>query len=236
MNRQRRLALLLSPLVITSLALAPAVAAQAATPGSAPAQKGGPFCALEEVGKKDNPRYDLVLEDFPRNARVSASGPEALPSKKVNGNGDHTFKDVEYGKYTVSYQQKGQERKVPCETPPPPKDGAGTVDLVDVDITKIDPPHTPPVDCKGPMQLVANGVIKAKGKGNVTYQWRTPGKTHPQQSVPFTGPEEPKPVTKEFTIPARPGAAGQDTEVSVTLIVIKPSQADAEQKLTFKCV
>ena len=236
MNRQRRLVLLLSPLVITSLALAPAVAAQAASPASAPAQKGGPSCELERVGKKDSPKHNLVLDNFPKNTHVRAVSDEETVSGKVNKNGDRTFKDVEYGEYTVFFKSKGKNQKVSCETPPPPKDGAkpGAVDLVDLDFVNAAP--LTGLDCKNTMKFTATGVIKAKGKGTVTYQWSTPGKTHAPQKLEFTGPEEAKQVTKEFTIPARPNAAaGSEQESFADLKVTAPSTASANGDFKFKC-
>jgi hypothetical protein len=235
MNRQRRRRIaLLSPLVITSVAFAPVVAAHAASPESASAKKGGPSCELEAVGKKADPTYNLVLDGFPRNVRVQATSEEENVSGNVNQNGDRTFKDVEYSEYTVSYKSKGKTLKVPCSTPPPPKDKAGAVDLVDLDVVSLAP--LTGLDCKNTMKFTASGVIKAKGKGTVTYQWATPGKTHAQQKIEFTGPEESKTVTKEFTIPAKAGAAaGSEQSTFADLKVTAPSSASANGDFKFKC-
>ncbi|MEV5319229.1 hypothetical protein AB0K92_16530 [Streptomyces sp. NPDC052687] len=185
------------------------------------------------MGKKASPTYNLVLDSFPKNTHVRATSDEETVSGKVNRNGDRTFKNVEYGEYTVFYKSKGKNQKVSCDTPPPPKDKAGAVDLIDLDFVSATPATA---DCKNAMKFTATGVIKAKGKGTVNYQWATPGKTHAQEKVEFTGPEESKTVTKQFTIPARPdAAAGSEQSSFADLKVTAPSTASADGDFKFKC-
>jgi hypothetical protein len=221
--------------VITAVAFAPAVAAHAASPGSVPAQKGGPSCELEQVGKKASPTYNLVLEDFPKNTHVRAESDEETVSDEVNKNGDWTFRNVEYGAYTASYKSKGQTKKVPCETPPPPKDQPGAVDVIDFDLLAPEKPADP-VDCAQPVKITAKAVIKAKGKGTVSYQWTTRTKAHVVEKATFAGPgPEDKTVTKAFEIPAGTFPANTDATVPVKLAITNPPGGSDSSDIKFKC-
>lgn len=106
MNRHVRYALL-TPLLVSSVALPPAMAAHASPVDRAPTALGAApqaACKLEVAAGTDPVEFDLVLTEFKPGAQVKVTGPEKF-SRTVDNAGSFTEQDVKKGTYTVKVNQ-----------------------------------------------------------------------------------------------------------------------------------
>lgn len=136
MNRHVRYALL-TPLLVSSVALPPAMAAHASPVDRAPtALCAAPqaACKREVAAGTDPVEFDLVLTGFKPGAQVKVTGPEKF-SRTVDNAGSFTEQDVKKGTYTVKVNQGRNHNQLtvncakPARVPPPlpswwPRNGA----------------------------------------------------------------------------------------------------------------
>lgn len=189
LNGHRLLTLLAAPLLVSSVALTPAFAAQSRTVAAAPAS---PSCKLvpDGTGEPGGDRgYDLRLSGFPANQSVRVGGPSSFKTT-VDGQGDLERQDVRYGKYNVSYKDPGgnQSKRVGCTTPrEKPGSGKQDVKVTNVQVKTLTKPGTV-VDCTKSNKAEFDGVITATGQGKVDYYWTYASSADPHSSgsVTFT--------------------------------------------------
>ncbi|MEV6578798.1 hypothetical protein AB0M92_11635 [Streptomyces sp. NPDC051582] len=177
-NRHRLLVLLAAPLLVSSVALAPAVAAQGRPVGAEAARvPAAPSCELSpgSGGGKPagNARYDLHLSGFAPNQSVRVEGKSSFRAT-VSGDGSLDRQGVRYGTYGVDYRDGGskQGRHVTCTTPPreDPGGGKGDVKVTKVEVMALTKSGTT-VDCTTPPKFEFDGRITGSGKGSVGYYW-----------------------------------------------------------------
>ncbi|MCX5378662.1 hypothetical protein [Streptomyces sp. NBC_00091] len=168
MNRHRHLTLLAAPLLASSVVLAPALAAPAAS-AALPAA----FCELvpgASGGQGGETSYDLRLSGFAPGQSVTIDGPRTNLRTRVDDQGSFDKQDVRYGKYSVS--SKGG--RIGCATPPREKHDGGSgkqkVQVTKVEVLTLTKSGTV-VDCTKPVKAAFDGKITAVGKGDVRYFW-----------------------------------------------------------------
>ncbi|MFD9335790.1 hypothetical protein ACFWBF_15475 [Streptomyces sp. NPDC060028] len=190
LNGHRLLTLLAAPLLVSSVALTPAFAAQGRTAAAAPA---GPSCELVPNGTGEpagDRGYDLRLSGFPANQSVRVEGPKSSFKTTVDGQGDLDRQDVRYGKYNVSYKDHGgnQNKRVGCTAPREnPGRGKQDVKVTNVEVKTLTKPGTV-VDCTKSNKAEFDGSITATGQGKVDYYWTYASSADPLSSgsVTFT--------------------------------------------------
>ncbi|WP_405758889.1 hypothetical protein [Streptomyces sp. NBC_00073] len=168
MNRHVRYALL-TPLLVSSVALPPAMAARASPVDRAPTALGAApqaACKLEVAAGTDPVEFDLVLTEFKPGAQVKVTGPEKF-SRTVDNAGSFTEQDVKKGTYTVKVNQGRNHNQLtvncakPARVPPTAK-----AHISDVDITGAST-ATPKVDCSQPQDVKFEGKLTGTGTGDV---------------------------------------------------------------------
>ncbi|MHA5054785.1 hypothetical protein [Streptomyces sp. SD15] len=219
MNRHRRYALL-APLLVSSVALPPTTAAQAAPadrPPAALSAPAGPSCKLEVAPGTKPVEFDLVLTGFKAGERVQIEGPKRFTGV-INGQGKFDEENVPRGNYTVITGNKKTRNRIACEKPPRTP-AAPALDVTDADAKAIAP--TGPVDCAKPQDVKFQGTLTGTGTGTVKYVWNGPNGKQSAPSVEFT---QPSTNTTVFTVTAPPRAAAADPPPKVTVRLSVPKQ------------
>ncbi|MFD5510344.1 hypothetical protein [Streptomyces sp. NPDC059761] len=170
--------LLAAPVLASSVALAPAFAAQGRTAAAGAARAPmAPSCELTPGSGGGNPggnmRYDLHLSGFAPNQSVRVEGKSSFRTT-VDGAGSLDRQGVRYGTYGVSYREGGskQGKHVACVTPPreKPGSGKGNVQVTKVEVLTLTKSGST-VDCTEPPKLEFDGKITGTGQGKVRYFW-----------------------------------------------------------------
>ncbi|WCD83850.1 hypothetical protein KPP03845_100169 [Streptomyces xanthophaeus] len=190
LNGHRLLTALAAPLLVSSVALAPAFAAPGNSAAVAPT---GPSCELVPNGAGDpggDRGYDLRLSGFPANQSVRVEGPRSSFRATVDGQGSLDRQDVRYGKYSVNYRDGGenQRKRVGCATTgQKPGSGKQDVKVTGVAVKTLTKPGTV-VDCTKTNKAEFDGSITATGQGKVDYYWTYASSADPHSSgsVDFT--------------------------------------------------
>ncbi|GAA3375151.1 hypothetical protein GCM10020367_41830 [Streptomyces sannanensis] len=245
MNRKRRLALI-TPLVASSVALAPAVAAAQGSaeevPGSASALPTAKCALVLGTSAENEPAtYDLKLSGFNSGQRVTITSSSGREDVRVRSNGKYTSEDVDYGDYSV----KGRNLSITCskvpekapEKAPPkkeekPSEAGGPVEVTDVNVALT--PGTPDkVDCSKTNTVAVDGSVIGTGKGKVPLLWTLPNEKKSPSSVEFTGgATQTITVTKVVSVPPR--ATPTDTSVSFAAVLDAPKNDASSGKVTIK--
>ena len=239
-NRRRCLVLLAAPLLASSVALTPALAATgstAAQPGAAPT---APACQLLPGGNGPGgaSSYKLHLGGFPANQAVRVEGPKTSLQVKVNGKGVLDRQGLRHGTYSVSYKAAGsqQAKRVTCATPPPQKPGGGKQD---VRVTKVEvvilTPAGSVIDCTKGTTAEFDGKITATGTGKVRYYWTFASSSTPVSpgSVDFAPPTTGHALLHVVEVPPQPNATTVSTFVTLHLPDQKLSARSGQ--VTFTC-
>ncbi|GHI85051.1 hypothetical protein ACWGF3_00455 [Streptomyces xanthophaeus] len=208
--------LLAAPFLASSVALAPAVAAQerAAEPGAVPMVSS---CKLAPDGSAkpgSDTGYVLRLAGFPAKQSVQVDGPKTSFRATVNAKGELDRKGLRHGTYSVSYKVGQQSKRVTCATPPPQKPaGKQTVKITKLEVVVLTPAGTV-IDCTKPTTAEFDGKITATGQGKVRYYW-----TYASSATPAS------PGTLDFN--------PRTTNHTLLHVVEVPGQANASKITTF---
>ncbi|MFD9268634.1 hypothetical protein ACFWB1_15975 [Streptomyces goshikiensis] len=224
MNRSARFALL-TPLLVSAVAMPPTMAAHA-TP-AAPATAPQAACALKVTpGTSD---FELELTGFKPGQQVNVEGPEKF-TRTIQANGSFTEPDVTKGSYTAKFGKNKKNRqaigctKAPKITP---------VRITDAEITS---PEASPaeVDCSITQSVTFVGRLTGTGTGDVDYKWVSGGRSS-TPSLKFTAPSTP---TAGFPVKvpgrAAPPAGAASPPVHVTATLTAGGSQDT-QEFTLKC-
>ncbi|MBW5485101.1 hypothetical protein [Streptomyces bambusae] len=232
MNRHARHALL-TPLLVSAVAVPPAMAAQAAPLGvAAPGAVPQAVCKLVVATGTNPVEFDLQLTGFRAGQQVRVEGPETF-TRTVSASGSVTEEDVKKGSYTVIVRGDRNNRGMtvscskPPRTPPPPATGAARVSAVDITGASTSPAE---VDCKVPQNVTFTGKITGTGTGEVSYTW-TSGGRQTTPSVNFTAPET---ATATFVVKSPTRAAPTDPAPKVEAS-LKAGSASDSAGFTLKC-
>ncbi|MGI5450968.1 hypothetical protein ACQEVM_35385 [Streptomyces sp. CA-243310] len=235
--------LLATPLLASSVALAPALTpafasqGRTAEPGAAPST---PSCALMPgAGGKGggDARYTLRLGGFPAKQSVRVDGPKTTFRATVNGKGGLDRPGLRHGTYSVSYQAGGsqQVKRVTCTTPPQ-KPGGGKQD---VKVTKVEvlvlTPAGSVIDCAKGTTAEFDGKITATGPGKVRYYWTFASSSTPVSpgSVDFTPGTTSHALLHVVQVPGQANASTVSTFVTLHLPDQKMSARSGQ--VTFTC-
>lgn len=223
MSRHRRYALLI-PLVVSSVALSPAMAARAAPSApSAPLPtaltKASPTCKLQVAPDTNPAEFDLVLNGFRPNSQVRISGPKFFKGV-VNNQGAFTEDNVPRGNYTVTTgeDRRGNKLKIGCEKPPRLPVPAA-LNITDADAAVSSP--TGPVNCAVGQAVKFEGKLTGTGTGTVKYVWTSSTGKRTEASVTFNGPST---ATTSFTVTARARQSNAARAPRVTVQLTVPKQ------------
>lgn len=234
MNRHGRYALL-APLLVSALALPPAMAAQAAPADESAAGLAAPFnpsCKL--VKAQDAPdEFDLVLAGFKPKQKVRITGPEKF-TREVNKQGSFTEQDVKKGTYTAIAGQKKNRVSVPCTKPP----RSPAVDITGADARLVSPHRNQEVNCRRSRLATFEGTLIGKGTGSVKYAWTSSDGKRAEHTVNFTGPTA---TVERFTVTIPAREKRSDPRPSVTVQLRVPKQqgeagvSSSNVRLVLKC-
>ncbi|MDX2389149.1 hypothetical protein NJL88_03405 [Streptomyces sp. DK15] len=240
-NRRRCLVLLAAPLLASSVALTPALAAHGSTatePGAAPV---APSCQLLPGGNRGpagGASYKLHLGGFPANQAVRIEGPKTSLQVKVNAKGVLDRPGLSHGAYGVSYKVAGsqQTKRVTCATAPAQKPGGGKQDVrvTKVEVVILTPAGTV-IDCAKPTTAEFDGKITATGTGKVRYYWTFASSSTPVSpgSVDFAPPITGHALLHVVEVPPQPNASTVST--FVTLHLPDQKQSARSGQVTFTC-
>ncbi|MET9608226.1 hypothetical protein ABZZ17_24700 [Streptomyces sp. NPDC006512] len=190
LNAHRLLIALAAPLLVSSVALAPASAAPGNAAGAAPAR---PSCELVPAGTGEpggDRSYNLHLSGFPANQSVRVEGQRFSFRATVDDQGSLNRQDVRHGKYSVNYRDGASNRtkRVGCATTGErPGSGKQNVKVTAVAVKTLTKPGTV-VDCTKTNKAEFDGSITATGQGKVDYYWTyaSSAEPHSSGSVDFT--------------------------------------------------
>ncbi|MEU3775590.1 hypothetical protein AB0F11_20685 [Streptomyces sp. NPDC032472] len=235
-HRHRRLAFLAAPLLVSSVALAPAYAA----PGrpSAAGARPVPSCALvpNDTGASGkNKGYDLHLSGFPAQQSVRIEGPKTALKTAVDDQGELVRQRVRYGTYQVSYRQEDAQQSVHCETPPRKNQDGGkqTVKVTRIGIKTLTKDQT--VDCSTPQKAEFDGLIEVTGTGKVSWYWTLLSSADPIQQRSHTFEPGNTGHSDLLVVPAGTPTTASKAEVRVTLHVPKFNLVKESDLVTFTC-
>ncbi|MFI9064433.1 hypothetical protein ACIGQE_21605 [Streptomyces sp. NPDC053429] len=227
MNRHAHCALL-TPLMLSAVALPPTAVAQAAP--AAPASAPQAACALK-VAQGTNPvEFDLELSGFKPGQKVKVTGAEEF-TRNVDQKGSFTEQDVKKGSYTAKTFGKNNKQaiEIGCTKPARVPTTTTAVRISDADVTAAST-ATPEVDCSVPQKVTFKGKLTGSGSGDVDYKWQGGSKSS-SPTVKFTAPET---ATADFnvTVPAHAAPTAPPPRVTATLTAGNASDA---LEFTLKC-
>lgn len=222
MNRHARHALL-TPVLISAVALPPTTAAMAAqaAPAAAPAAAPQASCQLVVAPGTNPVEYDLVLKGLKANQRVLVTGPERF-SLTADNMGSATNEDVKKGSYTVHF---GKKNAIDCGKAPRP---AAAPRITGVDITGAST-NPAEVDCTVQQSVTFEGKLTGTGTGDVDYKWASGGR----QTAPTLKFTAPSTATANFVVKSPTHAPGTPApQVTATLTA---GNASDTFTFTLKC-
>ncbi|MFF8731720.1 hypothetical protein ACF073_35315 [Streptomyces sp. NPDC015171] len=228
MNRHLRYPLL-TPLVVASVALPPALAAQAApaerAPGAPAAAPLAPACKLEN-GSSTN-EYDITLTGFRPNQNVRIRGPESFRTT-VDQQGAFTEQDVKRGTYQVEFgggRNNRNAQSVNCTKPA----RVTPISISDVDITSASTTPAADVDCTVAQSVTFKATLTGTGTGDAKIKWESDTKVS-TPVVKFTAPT----TETTFVVKAAPRGAANEPPPKVTARVTAGDASDTTT-FTLKC-
>ncbi|MFJ3923654.1 hypothetical protein [Streptomyces sp. NPDC090022] len=226
MNRHVRYALL-TPLVVTSVALPPALAQAAPVeraPGAPAAAPLAPTCKLENGSTATE--YDIILTGFRAGQNVQIRGAERI-NTKVDQAGSFTEQDVKKGSYSVRFggQNNRNQMSINCIKPA----RVTPVHISEIDITTASTtPAT--VDCSVAQKVTFKATLTGTGTGDVKLQWGSDSKsTNPV--LKFTAPST---ESAAFVVQSTPRAAATDPAPKVNVVVFAGGASD-RRTFTLRC-
>ncbi|MER6994217.1 T9SS type A sorting domain-containing protein [Streptomyces sp. NPDC000410] len=234
MNRQQRLALL-SPLLVSSVALAPAVAAHGASTQAPTSTSAAPsaVCKLEATAAAD--KFDIVLSDFPdgKPLAIFDSKGKLVAKGNADGNGKFDEEGQPRGNYSVKFDKQGKKFKksVGC-TKSPVKPADKVAEVTSVRILSIEP-TTPEITCTPPATITVKAEIKTASPGKVKYRWDfdDEGRSGPKtETFEAAGA---KTVSVNYPTDAQP--AGSGLSVDVQAEIIDDGQSSQKKFFDYKC-
>ncbi|MET9605194.1 hypothetical protein ABZZ17_09015 [Streptomyces sp. NPDC006512] len=233
-NRHRFLLLLTAPLLASSVALTPAVAAQARPAEPPAAAPAAPSCQLVPGGS-GNPAgaavYKLHLGGFPANQSVRVEGPKTSFQAKANGKGELDRQGLPHGTYKVSYQGK----RVTCATPPAQKPGGKQdVKVSKVEVVILTPAGTA-IDCSKPTTAEFDGKITATGPGKVRFYWTFASSSDPVSPGSVDFPAGTKTERLLHVVEVSPQANAPTISTFVTLHLPDQKMSARSGQVTFTC-
>ncbi|MCX4825256.1 hypothetical protein OG883_36445 [Streptomyces sp. NBC_01142] len=231
MNRQRRLALLAAPLLVPSVALAPAAVAQGMAeemPLSVSAAPAAPKCALVlgEPGANGQPTFDLKLTGFAAEKDVTVSSVKGAVDGTTSEDGAFSEEDVPYATYSA---KQGNKRTNCSKVAKPPKVDPAKTPAEVTDLTLAVPPK-PSGKCDPPPKITFNATVAVAGPGVVKLQFRFSDNTvSPVKTVKFD-------KAGEQVVGANwPGDTNPPTFTGSALVKIVGDEAQATKAFTFTC-
>ncbi|MER7465402.1 hypothetical protein [Streptomyces sp. NPDC097981] len=232
MNRHARYALL-TPLLASSIALPPTMAAQASPVDRAPAALSAApqaaSCKLVVAPNTNPAEFDLVLDGFRGGALVKVTGPENF-NRTVDQQGSFTEEDVKKGTYTVKVSQKKHNQLTVNCTKPPRVPATAKAHITDVDITGAST-ATAAVDCSKPQDVKFEGKLTGTGTGQVPVLWSSSQGKRSTPVVNFTAPTTAVPV---FVTKSAARAKATDPAPRVTAFLEDTTTSSgANDSLTF---